>query len=564
MTQPDKSAINELNELVEMLPWLKDFQQHWQAGTAITGDGVVCKAEPPAAERQETTSHKPCKRCGNWIYESLNEEGICPACEKQLSERQEQPAVRKIDAVMEAVHGITEPPAAPQPLSVEEARQRGVCRICGRTTLYLSTGVNFGEQAHVACLDRERAAAEPNCAVACQAAKADGIICPDDSCDIEDGVRAAAEPQKIVSVVLPNAEALCAAGQKVMQEMATEPPSEGETKQVVKLSTIIAELNEDVEASKAMRRVGAKLGLMLNEYYRRAEQAERQRDEARRQLAAEKRRGEQEVREAQNAGNGLYAEIIKRLKPLLGDKSRDLDWDVLPSTIGGLAKENAELKQQLAAEQLGPMGVLHGKNISGWWEEATRLQADNERLRERIEEMHESNAKAAKWNEQADDGYRREIERLRAAVAARDAELRLLPMPADELRDGHVLHIDAGTVRRCKAATADDAGDEIAAELERLRKENECFKEGLEPGKANAIINGMFELAHRYGHPRHSARHALIFLKQQMAASKERIEALTEGVKEIRRYMLEHYATDHPCFEIAERLLAAPQTKEKP
>jgi hypothetical protein len=145
-----------------------------------------------------------------------------------------------------------------------------------------------------------------------------------------------------------------------------------------------------------------------------------------------------------------------------------------------------------------------------------------------------------------------------------------------------------------------------AAELERLRKENECFKEGLEPGKASAIINGMFELAHRYGHPRHSARHALTFLKQQMAASKqqaaelerlreenkresaladhqaegcdkmgatikqqaERIKALENGLRQV---LIDLFNLDKGgmckllrSVDDAERLLAAPQTKEKP
>ena len=45
------------------------------------------------------------------------------------------------------------------------------------------------------------------------------------------------------------------------------------------------------------------------------------------------------TRDAQSTGNALYAEILGRLQPLFPDENtRDLDWDVLPATIGAVVK----------------------------------------------------------------------------------------------------------------------------------------------------------------------------------------------------------------------------------
>jgi hypothetical protein len=424
MTQPDKSAINELNELVEMLPWLKDFQRHWQAGTAITGDGVVCKAELPAAERQEqpavatlkeSIERAVCRLCGSGegklIIDGHNREGkrIMVQAHQECLDR-EQLELKGLKRVRRFKHPgntngeffqtqdqelyhvgangeivkqagcaadflknvgnpwveITERPAAPQPLStvkcdkcnylgppgeslpsgdrccpqcggwvygvspqplsVEEAR----CRICGEP---FEVGSYVIEQSHRACLDRERAAAEP---------------------------------QKIVSVVLPNAEALCAAGQRVMREMASEPPSEGGMKMgktgfkpdgthhFPQLSKGGPPGEGETERPKYNNHEE-----WAEHYRKRAEQAERERDE--------------------HADS--YRKAVQGMLQQCGLSGAEL-CDVPPLV--------QSLKQQLAAAQLGPMGVLHGKSISGWREEATHLQSEIDRLRAAVAAMRET------------------------------------------------------------------------------------------------------------------------------------------------------------------------------
>lgn len=50
-----------------------------------------------------------------------------------------------------------------------------------------------------------------------------------------------------------------------------------------------------------------------------------------------------------NAGSALYQTIYRRLTPYFDADSRDLDWDVLPGTIEGLALERDGLRVGLAA-----------------------------------------------------------------------------------------------------------------------------------------------------------------------------------------------------------------------
>ena len=90
-------------------------------------------------------------------------------------------------------------------------------------------------------------------------------------------------------------------------------------------------------------------------------------------------------------GNRLYGAIVKRLTPHYPAGARDLDWDVLPSTLATLAKERdaalareadalatvaahsreiADLRLALAAEQGDPVGAPDPAwtRIGGGWE----------------------------------------------------------------------------------------------------------------------------------------------------------------------------------------------------
>jgi hypothetical protein len=53
---------------------------------------------------------------------------------------------------------------------------------------------------------------------------------------------------------------------------------------------------------------------------------------------SEARAVERATIDAQTAGNALFYAIYERMKPHFPDGSRDLDWDVLPSTIGATCK----------------------------------------------------------------------------------------------------------------------------------------------------------------------------------------------------------------------------------
>lgn len=45
--------------------------------------------------------------------------------------------------------------------------------------------------------------------------------------------------------------------------------------------------------------------------------------------------------------NGLYQAIVKNVEPFFPKDTRELEWDVLPSTMYRLAKENAKMKELL-------------------------------------------------------------------------------------------------------------------------------------------------------------------------------------------------------------------------
>jgi hypothetical protein len=51
--------------------------------------------------------------------------------------------------------------------------------------------------------------------------------------------------------------------------------------------------------------------------------------------------------DAQTAGNALFYAIYERIKPHFPDGSRDLDWDVLPSTIGATCKALAAEREKV-------------------------------------------------------------------------------------------------------------------------------------------------------------------------------------------------------------------------
>jgi len=66
-----------------------------------------------------------------------------------------------------------------------------------------------------------------------------------------------------------------------------------------------------------------------------------------------------------DVGNGLYRTIVARLEPHFQKGSRDLEWDVLPGTVGALAKraeaaearfaelvETDEAEAQIASEEI--------------------------------------------------------------------------------------------------------------------------------------------------------------------------------------------------------------------
>lgn len=77
----------------------------------------------------------------------------------------------------------------------------------------------------------------------------------------------------------------------------------------------------------------------------------------------------------------------------------------------------------------------------------------------------------------------------------------------------------------------------ITKAFEGKEREVEQLKLCLEPGKASAIVNGMFKLAEEFGHPGGSSIHALTYLRrlieqinQQLTAERERTDKLEEAL----------------------------------
>lgn len=79
---------------------------------------------------------------------------------------------------------------------------------------------------------------------------------------------------------------------------------------------------------------------MVNQWRLRAEAAEARIAELERQLAKEKADGLRDTQDMQRMANGLYQAIVKR------SDTRDLEWDVLPSTIGAILKSIASERRQ--------------------------------------------------------------------------------------------------------------------------------------------------------------------------------------------------------------------------
>lgn len=99
----------------------------------------------------------------------------------------------------------------------------------------------------------------------------------------------------------------------------------------------------------------------------------------------------------------------------------------------------------------------------------------------------------------------------------------------------------------------------LLAEIDRLR---EC----LEPGKASAIVAGMFEVAIRHGHSPYSSKHALTFLDKEILRLRARV-AEVEGECGRLRAERERFEHIEAALENAEaavaRLTAAEGEYEK-
>lgn len=67
-------------------------------------------------------------------------------------------------------------------------------------------------------------------------------------------------------------------------------------------------------------------------------------------LAAAKAERIEDVTRAQQSANGFYHAIVKQMEPHFPKDTRDLEWDVLPSTIGGVMVELIQLRADLAAK----------------------------------------------------------------------------------------------------------------------------------------------------------------------------------------------------------------------
>ena len=82
----------------------------------------------------------------------------------------------------------------------------------------------------------------------------------------------------------------------------------------------------------------------------------------------------QRTESMQSGLNGLYMAIVERLEPHFPPGSRELEMDVLPSAVGGLAKERDRLRDELAearATLAAERGEAEGAPSEGWaWKPA--------------------------------------------------------------------------------------------------------------------------------------------------------------------------------------------------
>lgn len=103
-------------------------------------------------------------------------------------------------------------------------------------------------------------------------------------------------------------------------------------------------------------------------------------------------------------------------------------------------------------------------------------------------------------------------------------------------KEGFNCHSGHPERRLCSHANSDLANliqSAITEALAEKEREVEQLKLCLEPGKASAIVNGMFKLAEELGHPGGSSIHALTYLRrlieqlnQQLTAERERTAKL--------------------------------------
>jgi hypothetical protein len=80
---------------------------------------------------------------------------------------------------------------------------------------------------------------------------------------------------------------------------------------------------------------------------------------------------------AYRPGNALYSAIVKEMEPHFPAGSRDLDWDVLPGTIGQVCRERAAIRDAALTEVIafaescisrtGPDGTEGGEVAAGGW-----------------------------------------------------------------------------------------------------------------------------------------------------------------------------------------------------
>jgi hypothetical protein len=69
------------------------------------------------------------------------------------------------------------------------------------------------------------------------------------------------------------------------------------------------------------------------------------------QCSTERQELEAQLQRAQTAGNALYCAIVGKLQAYFNADSRDLEWDVLPSTVSSMAQRKRELEAQLNTER---------------------------------------------------------------------------------------------------------------------------------------------------------------------------------------------------------------------